>query len=256
MARRKNDNSAAGGILYLAIIVLVYVAMIIAAIVPVMFIFGFLTNYGKVEQDKKNIVGEPSDFWLSDEEKKEFEDVYSDYSRVEDIITSANNKAIKANISKNKDGQFSARSKIGKEVRAVFERYGATFAELTSNFDAIRYLPLQRWLAFDKAIKKYKAYSYAVISYILITICYGFYLGKSSLSAMYEPYSKILNNLVSVFTDKYEEIPMDSGEVAIITVASIGSIVVFLSVYKLLPGQATAFSPIPPIVSPRNLNDF
>ena len=253
---RKKDNDLAGGALMIIIFVLVFVAMFIAAITPIIIIFGFLINYGRSEEIKKEIKGDYSDFWLSDDEKCDFKNTHKEYSNVKDIIVNANNRAINAGVTRNQDGRYSARSKVGKEVRAIFERYEEPLNNLTQKFDKIRTLPLQRWTDFDNSIKKYKAYGYSALAYIILIIGYGLYIGKSSFADMYSPYKKVVNNLIATFTDSYTNIPLLEGEGMLLTIATIGAFIIFFSIYKLLPDQASAFSPEPPVVDSNNLDNY
>ena len=115
--KKKNDS---GGMIFF----IIFIALIIIAIAtPLVLLIGYVYNTIRFRYTKKRISGNMSDFWLGKQEKDEFKEKAVMLNKVTDIINEANQKGLKAGISQNKDGSFSARSNIGKEIRNTLEKY-------------------------------------------------------------------------------------------------------------------------------------
>ncbi|WP_020558507.1 hypothetical protein [Thiofilum flexile] len=190
-----------------------------------------LFYHSKIKKFKKDISGNKSDFWLSIDEKNNFKNTHKEYSNTKDIIDNAHNRAVAAGVMKNKDGNYSAKSKIGKEVIAILDRYEEPFTDLKNKLDKVKTMPLQRWTEFNKTIKIYNFFTY--------------------LAATFSLFIAILITLF--FANKIVFIGILKNELVL---SIILLIIVLLFIYEQAKDRATAFTPKPPIVSHNNIDDY
>jgi cell division protein FtsL len=115
MARKKKDN----GSIFLVVIIVILVLIAIAT--PIVLLAGYIYKNFKSSKVKSTLEGNESDFWLNDAEKNSFKTRFNEFSQVSQLIEDANQKGENEGVSRNQDGQFSARSKLGKEIRSVLE---------------------------------------------------------------------------------------------------------------------------------------
>ena len=74
-----------------------------------------------------------STFWLDDFEKNQFINLNNEVQKQKEIIAAAHLYAIKNNVSKNKDGRYSARSNAGKKVLSVLSSAEPIYQESKFN---------------------------------------------------------------------------------------------------------------------------
>ena len=112
--RKKEEEQPA----WLTMIALI---LAIAAIAfPIYLIYSYF-NAKKNTRLLPSLKNNPSDFWLSDKEKQLFINLYQQEKHYAKSIKSTHNLALQHNVSINKDGNYSIRSKVGKQVRQLLE---------------------------------------------------------------------------------------------------------------------------------------
>ncbi|MFZ4439529.1 MAG: hypothetical protein ACOYOS_13955 [Syntrophales bacterium] len=144
MARRRR-GSAGNPILMVVMVILT----IVAVIIPIVLIAGYGYYRFKFSGVKKFLSNSVSDFWLDDDEKKTFHETNKQLILTQKYITKATDKGMKAGISLNMDGSFSARSNIGKEVRSIIEQNQPIRDQLSDLLDEIANGPINRWNEFN-----------------------------------------------------------------------------------------------------------
>jgi len=230
MARRKKskDGNTWTVLLLLVIVLLAYIT-------PAVLLIGWFFNQIKIRKTKSALKGNYSDFWLDNEEKQTFVTLGNELLHAIQKVKEAEHVAIANKISRNKDGSFSARSKIGKEVRAVIEHYQPVVHSKKSVFFAMSSKPQQQWRAFSNRLGNANSFKYAFYMWLLSFIVAVSYL-------------KIFKSI-----NVYQQHDM-------LTYVLTGSAVVSAIVYfvcKAKPQvQAEKYTPYPPEVTLENVNSY
>ena len=185
----------------------------------------------------------------NDEEKKSFKESYSKYSKVYNIIEQANKKGISAGISRNKDGSFSARSKIGKEIRDIKQKYIPIKNSLASQVNELSMLPRTKWEEFNSYITNAKSFFWSLLSWYGTLIYYYKALGVDVVNA----YTALGVNFFREDTDKLIIKDGDMQMVAVATFMAISSYFIFSFIFK---NSAEDFTPIPDEVTLDNVDSY
>lgn len=247
MAQKKKGD--AGGL----ILVLFVVFVLIALATPVVLILGFLYFNSLVAEETKRLKNSPSDFWLTDEEKSEFKKKVSQLSEVTTALREANQKGASEGVSKNQDGSFSARSKLGKELRQIIERADPMKATLAQQLDALQLLPQSRWAAFNKNVARGRACLIALLCWIVALIYYAVKFNKVSISSIFISYWGLATNW---FRETGTKIPMADGDMQMIAIATCVAIVSYFLGTLIFKNKGAKYSPIPPKVTLENINTY
>jgi hypothetical protein len=248
MARKKKGDS--GSIIFFIVIV---VLVAIALATPIALIIGYLYNKINAGRIKKYISGNMSDFWLDDQEKIEFKDKLKHLVKADKIIDQANQKGIDEGVSRNKDGSFSAKSKIGKEIRAALEKYEPIKDSLSEYLYDLQHLPITRWDEFNKYIKRSKSSIYSFCSWCAVLIYYFLNLGKKSILDIFLPYLALATN---IFRDKENQLPLADGDIQMVAVATIIAIVMFFVFGLIFKSSGAKYSPYPEKVTLENVDSY
>lgn len=155
MSRKKNSQDG--------VVLLVIVA--IALITPIVIIGGYFFNKDKFSKIKDRLNGNKYDFWLTPEEKDGFQRSAKEYVHVRNIIDEANQKGIDKNISKNKNGTFSSRSSLGKEIQDILKIYTPKMHLFKNEVVYFTNLPRNRWLEFNTYVQRTYAFLWAFVGW-------------------------------------------------------------------------------------------
>jgi hypothetical protein len=248
MARKKKGD--AGGVI---ILIVIAVLILIALGTPIVLIVGYMYNKAKAGEIKKRISGTMSDFWLNKREKDEFKEKVNLLFHVDDIIEKANEKGTNAGISRNKDGSFSARSNLGKEIRATLKKYEPVKSSLSNYLYELQNLPLSRWEEFNGYIKNEKSFMWSLISWCTVLLYYFITLGKQSISEIFIPYLALATNF---FRDETNQLQIVDGDIQMIAVATIIAIITYFICRIIFKNSGSKYSPPPEKVSLENIDSY
>ncbi len=244
MASRKKNES--GGFL----VVLLIIAFIVAVFTPIALLYIYLSNKQKYSEFKDNLAGNESDFWLNDDEKKEFLTNLENLRLANSHIKKANDRAKQHDISVNKDGSFSARSKVGKEVNEVLNKYEPIARNLHNDLSHLQNLPKSRWSEFNEYYKKSQSALWSFYSWAAVIIYFTISSGKDSFLGGFKAYWSFATN---IFTDS--NTPLMDGDIYMIAVATtLGVALYFLQIYFFNENPASKLTPMPEEVTLENID--
>lgn len=250
MAKKKKEDSSLGALF----VFLPLLLFLIAVATPVVFVLGYVYNSLRTFFIRTTLSGTMSDFWLNKEEKKDYYEILKKLVYVNDIINAANDKAHAHKVSKNKDGQFSARSKVGKEVQATLQEYIPKQNSLYDEKEYYESLPKVRWNKFNKFAKGQKIYLWSSFTWGLSILYFYFSQTKQSLEEIYISYYRVY--LHATNSELLEELPMQNGDLELVYVTTIIAITSYFIFGWLFKNTAKKYSPIPDEVTPNNFNNY
>ena len=173
----KNSDQILGAIVVFLVIIVILAIYIGTFLVPIILFLGSIIYYSKETTLKESINGEVSDYWLSDKEKKELRKNTKQKEKAEKLLTEAYEKGQEANLSKNKDGSFSKRSKLGKEINKIEEKQKPIYHESIGNEIFLEKLPKNRWKNDRKNLSDYvsktRGFIWGLISWIVLLVYFG-----------------------------------------------------------------------------------
>jgi len=194
-----------------------------------------------------------SDFWLGKQEKDEFKEKAVMLNKVTDIINEANQKGLKAGISQNKDGSFSARSNIGKEIRNTLEKYEPIKTSLNNDLYNLQNLPIYRWEAFNKYVKNKKAFMWSFALWCCVLLSYNFALGKQSIAQLFYVYLAIATNF---FRNEKNRLALSDDDIQMVVVTTAIAIITYFLFRLIFKKSGTKYSPYPEKVSVKNVDSY
>lgn len=208
MGRKRKDN---GGSIALLIITA------IAFIAPIVLIVGYFYNKYKFNEIKNHINGNKYDFWLTDKEKDDYKSVALEYIDVKDKVDKANQNGIDKNLSRNNNGEFSAKSNLGREIQHTLKQYTPRMRLLKNDISYFSNLPRNRWIEFNTYLQRTYAFAWTSITFmctfgLLQILSQGVSLMRSliiSLIAAIISYAltiKLTNNFSQNYTPIPEEV--------------------------------------------------
>jgi len=281
--KKKEDGLFEGLIVLLVVIVavVVFTLIVVAIATPFVLVLGYLYNASMAESLREKLKElnktRISDFWLDDEEKKaykekllEIEQKEKELEEINELIEDTNRRGDEAGVSRNLDGSFSARSKLGKELRKALEKYESMKRDLERQLSNLRFwlgqlerTPQERWNSylkewktFNEYLRKAEAFKWAVISYVITLVCSAIVFGNTSPKEVFLPYYGLIINF---FRDKAHQIPVTNEDIYMIAVTTVVSIVVYLVSYMLIREPANKYvslPPQPPLVDVENVDKY
>lgn len=236
MARRKKDDSE-GGIALLVIFIL----FILISVSPIfVLLFGlfyglkFYWQYIKVNNDY-------SDFWLKSSEKQKYIQYYNQFTQYSTIIDDAHSLARTKNISINKDGSYSQRSNVGKQVQQAISRSQPYYQQAMHEVEYYQNLPYNRWLGFHTDGARCAA---AVVSLIIWSISLSYLAYNHGINVKF-----LIQNYINF------NFSSDGNFIFVVTgLASISSF--FIAQWILIKVIKGKYSPQPPQVDIHNVNYY
>lgn len=164
MARKKEGNIFVQ-IFIMLLALLIFAIIVTIVISPIIFIGVCLYYKAKIKKYMP-IPQNTSDFWLNENEKQNFIEKHQTLTQAFQNIQIATNHGIEQGISKNKDGSFSRRSRIGKQVAMVIDKSNEIIENNQEEYRMLTNLPQQKWKEFKKFSVRMNAAKSAVKIYI------------------------------------------------------------------------------------------
>ena len=172
MGKKKSDDATA-----VALFVLGLMCIIFAVVVPVIFLYIYFQSKSGVYRLRGMLTGD-STFWLDDFEKNQFINLNNEVQKQKEIIAAAHLYAIKNNVSKNKDGRYSARSNAGKKVLSVLSSAEPIYQESQIQLNLLSLEPKNNWDKLNQCLKKQNAAVWGILFWIIVFIWLVFPINK------------------------------------------------------------------------------
>lgn len=179
MARRKKDDN---GSVFLLIFFAILIVLIIAT--PLVLIGGYFFYKRKLKNEYSSLNGDESDFWLSHVEQGDYIQLAHTLSHAYTAIDDAKLKGRNEGVSQNQDGQFSARSNLGKELRNIIGSNERTIENNKDNYNYLRFLPQSRWEEFSNTVIRTQSFLIGFYSWLTAGIIFIFIYSNSFLSGV------------------------------------------------------------------------
>lgn len=181
MAKKKSSDGGAGAL----ILGLIAIAIILAPLG--ILIYAIYLRLNKNE----DFLNENGNIWLSFEEKQEFVAVYKEYSESANRINYAHHLAKRHNVSINKDGSYSRRSKVGKEINVILEREEPRYNRFKERLSELSVLPEKMYRKVIFNISFLTSAKYALASWV-ISFCIAYFMyGKQAMESSF--YSGVIS---------------------------------------------------------------
>lgn len=242
--RRGRKNDADGNIVAILLVAVVLVIII----TPIALFLGSLYFGLKLKNYKNILKGNLSDFWLDGDEKKEFKEISTVLTDANNAISDAKTTGRIKKVSINKDGSFSARSNLGKELRAIIEenemiigRYGDSFLDLVN-------LPQSRWKNFRNTFVGARSSFYGLFIWIILAAVAPLFFMGDYIKGIYTFYNFPFMLL------QESTIPENTWQMMIVVTG--GSLLIAAIVGILSSFSAKKITPYPPRVTEGNLYDY
>nr|WP_106702124.1 hypothetical protein [Ottowia oryzae]AVO33561.1 hypothetical protein C6570_04305 [Ottowia oryzae] len=165
MARRKKNGDEGSIWLVIAVVTLL--------LVPIALAIGRIYFGRKVGNTCARLEGGENCFALSEDESIELKYKKAELHRITNLLRAAMQRGADASLAVNKDGSFSARSNLGKSIRALVGKYEPLQASLASDVDELGELPLARWESFRSAVRQQGACEWGLWAWAVAFV--GFY---------------------------------------------------------------------------------
>ena len=250
MAKNKKDD-ATGFFIVLVIIVVLVVAAAVAVVTPFALVLGWAVNKARSKTISLGLLGTMSDFWLGEAERVEFRHKVNELMAAQGQIDQAKHRADVGKIGINKDGSYSQRSKVGKEIVSTIGKYTPITENLAVGVQELRWSPLRRWKEFSGYIGNAIACLWAFFAWTGVIGYYSITLGKGSPLQAVKPYFALSTD---IFRSEETKIGLADGDVKMIAVATGASLVLFLVLKYVHRNAATKFSPRPVEVTLDNVD--
>lgn len=244
---KKKDN-AAGGII---IVIFVAILITISLLTPIVIIGGYLISSIRASIIKRRLSGDICDFWLNRDEKKQYINYYNEFCKIDKIIRDAINRGNEKGISVNKDGSFSSRSNLGKEINSIISTNLPIHSRLSKKVDYYKFLPINRWQEFNNHVRSSKAFLWSSLFYIL-TIAYFYY--KQKMASAVDILMAYLALATNWYREEAHDIPLSNENIEMIAVSTVVAILSFSLFRTVFRNSAQKFSPKPPAVIPETLD--
>ena len=173
MTKRKKSSSDSSGVMVIALILIIFITPIILFIVLVYSLCKFFKN----TKHFRPLKGTYDDFWL-DSRTIDTWKFYDEIWRINHHKLRNIEETVKElDISVNKDGSISTRSKAGKKLKADFDEATLEKNNAWDQLYELIYLPQERWKSVNKSLQ------YSIASFLGLVI-YG--LGYVYLQLTYQ----------------------------------------------------------------------
>lgn len=255
---KRNNNS--GSFLFIllgvAFFLLIYLLSFLIVLLPFVLVAGYALKSIKVDSTKKAIGGSMSDFWLNETEKKHFKQLNTSLEQTVHTINSFKNKGYSAGISINKDGSFSQRSNLGKEINRVLKENQPKELYLRSQLSELEIQPYLQWESFNKAIVNAQAYLLAFIAWLIgLGVCQ---IGNTQIKSKLNFFDSYFFLIKELIAGEIHKLSFSDVEIQTVSIASLCAIVVFFLTKYIwaLRKPAVKYSPEPDIVSLSNVDAY
>ena len=169
-------------------------------------------------------------------------------------------RAAKAGLRRNKDGRYSIKSYLGKEVRTTYETSGCLVKEIDERLEELAGQPRQRWGEFNVIACRSKAFRVSLIGWLGIVLYYVSIAHRDGGLEITLP--AVLSFWASAYLDVFwwvtslgmrRDIPHIVGSAQIIGYSVVSAVAGFLIATAAFHNRGARFSPKPPRVTLENL---
>lgn len=168
MGRRKKKKDEEGSLLLALVVAVLLLAPI--ALMAARFYFA-----GKVRQTQQRLAAGERCLDLSEDERLELRRKKTELQRARGLVRAAMQRGADANLAVNKDGSFSARSKLGKSIRAVLEKYVPLSEALAQEVHALEAAPEGRRREFSFHVRQQFACEWGLGAWLIVfVLAYGY----------------------------------------------------------------------------------
>lgn len=234
MSKKRNKNNDSAGIWGLIII-----AILAILILAPIFILGYnIYLVLTLKQNFSNATPQISDFWLDELEKNEYISSLKGLSYESEIIDSAHQAAKENNIAINKDGSYSKRSNMGKQVCAILAEHMPLLTRYKTTIKYLENLPQARWNKFTQLLSHAKSCVLALVSWFVFysILCFYYQLNAIDTFIYY--------------------ITLNSNEHMIFIISGLASIIIFfISDFFVRKKINATYCPVP-LVNKENYNAY
>lgn len=260
MAKDKNENIISK-IFAVIIFLIVLCIMLCIALLPFVLLIGVFVYRFQFINYRKNLNNDLSDFWLGHEEKNEFKTKMTELANCMAKINNAESKGNEAGISRNNDGQFSARSNLGKEIRQIFNTCLPIKNELAKRLYELQKQPLKKWKKFNSIASNSKATTITLNIWVGITLfclILAYRKGGFEFENMYQyliaSYKYVFIKMLSLGTDSGNDLIYPLNAVQTIIFPFAGTLISFFICKGIFSDYGMKFSPEPPKVTLDNID--
>ena len=177
--RRKKKKEEEGSWLLLLL-----VAVLLAA--PIALFFARVHFASKARETQDRLRTGESCLDLDEDERTELRYKKAELQRVQSITRAAMQRGADAGLAVNKDGSLSARSNLGKSIRAVLEKYEPLKASLTNDIEQLEAAPDERRKEFSFNLRQERACGWGLRAWLLVfVLSYGYSLIATKESSMF-----------------------------------------------------------------------
>jgi TonB family protein len=225
---KSNSGSGSGALILIGIVligIILYYSIVIAAlVVPIIMIIYYV--YASIQNQVRtaDLTGSINDYWLNKEEQLEYKNIYEERRYVASLIRNAKAKARENNISKNEDGTFSKRSKLGKEIQSTLEKYEPELDEIELEQFKLEYLPQSKWEEIHKYEPKIKALLGAFVVYVVTLFYFSSKLSITNPVQILEIYQGLV---YKIFNGELHNISIDNSLIVMVVFSGTLSVVVY-----------------------------
>lgn len=249
MARRK---TASGGEAAIIVVVLLFFVIILAA--PIFMLTGYFRNKFLAVKEKSKIRHKTEDYWLSQEEMSLFKALHSEIFIVEGRLESERKRGIDAGVSVNKDGSFSARSNLGKELQKNISDLSEKIHAYRNRYKYLQMKPRLNWSRdhdrYQSFSDKAAGYKWGLSGWVAAAFFYKYYDPSMNFEKIVLSYWTMATFLLDSVPGRVE---FSAGNIVALSVVTGASLVIFF-IRKKFTFWTYQKCPRPEVVSITNVD--
>ncbi|MFV8783160.1 hypothetical protein ACNKU7_12105 [Microbulbifer sp. SA54] len=249
MARKKSKDDA----LLVLLIILVAAVIAVVLLTPVVLVAGFVRNQFRALKYRRRFVNEHGRVWLNEREKEAFLKWVEDLRRAELEIDEAVEKGEREGVSRNVDGTFSARSKLGKELRSIMDRCMPLRQELFDNLERLQKLPQTRWNKLNRYTGKAHAFAFGLLAWCGAMGYYIIEQGRQIGADLLNVYWAFATNILR---EDRHDLPLSGYDIEMLLVSTTAAVVAYWLGRLLFFRAARRYAPRPQLVTAKNIASF
>lgn len=260
MAKKESENIISKIFAIIVVLIVLCVALCIALLPFVLLIGTFVYRFQFIKY-RKILNNDLSDFWLNHEEKNEFKTKMAELASCIAEINNAERNGIEKGISRNNDGQFSARSNLGKEIRQIFNTCIPIKNELAKRLNGLQKQPLKKWAQFNSIASNSKAITVTLniwggITFFCLILAYrqGAFEFENLYQYLIDSYKYVFIRMITFGADSGDDLICPLYAVKTIIFPFAGTLVSFFICKGIFSDHGTKFSPKPPKVTLENID--
>lgn len=247
---RKKSNSSPLVTLFIFIIIAVIAFVVLT---PIVLIAGFLKNQYQAVRLRSAIVSRKGKVWLDKYERQEFIEKVRTLQATEQKIGEAESRGEQGAVSRNRDGSFSARSKLGKELREIMDQSLPLQQCLLEELQLLQELPASRWRKLNRYVAKSHAFALALIAWSGTLSYYFFEQGRQFGSDFLQVYWAFATNLIRADQSK---LPLSGADVEMLFVSTAVGVGSYWLGRLVFFRAGKRYAPEPDLVTMQNINSY